>query len=75
MPIIRLRLPSVNLPSLTSHQFAQDVFQRIPPFSQLFVLGLAIFGPIHSPILFSVVMLFVNVVFVASNARTAWGMR
>lgn len=73
---LRILAPrGLRTPSLNRHQLLQDVFQRIPPFSQIAVLMLAIWGPTHAPLLFSAVMMVVMLTFVASNARTAWGMR
>lgn len=73
---LRILAPrGLRTPSLNRHQLLQDVFQRIPPFSQIAVLMLAIWGPTHAPLVFSTVMMVVMLTFVASNARTAWGMR
>ena len=72
---LRPSLPSFKTPRLTSHQLAADIFQRIPPASQLVVLVIAIWGPRHAPLLFSLMIILVHATFVASNARTAYGMR
>ena len=59
----------------TSRRLTQDIFQRVPPMAQLLVHAIAIWGPMHAPLVYGVLCLAVHLVFIASNARTAWGMR
>lgn len=77
---LRVRVPSltnwdrISTPTLSRHALAKELFQRVPPLAQATMLVIAIWGPRNTPLLFSVLIIFFHATFVASNARTAYGM-